>query len=296
MPSRIELELFADEIKNVTCSTTGERWSYIGILAVPSVKKQSLLKRLHHHRELIHYHGELHGKKLTSNDKMRLAKSWLKEVVFKDAIERSVYFSILGINQSNINTDAFGDKEFDNMYNRLFRATIVGLLHIAFDKQALKVVKDIYHDNANIESHEYFSWHVPYHIDRNQPDIAFECQEITFIDSDHRKSQSDNSHLIQLTDLLLAGTSQCLDYTSHQDHKVELGRTMYPLVKRMLRSPWNHKSSYGHSRKFMVSFFPRKKLSHTDLENELYRGSSAYYLDRELVFDEKGHGQENLFS
>lgn len=290
----IEIELYADEIKKSKNLHTNEVWTYICLLAVPTQKKEQLLKKLHDVRQAHNCFSEIHGHDIEQGIKRDTACNWMKDVVCRDRYSKCLYFKIVGINHSKLNEDLFGDQTFDNIYNRFFRTAMLGLLHSSFDRNKLKRVVNVFHDQANIQQHYYFPWHSIFRIDKDQGDIQFTCKDITFISSDHRKSQREESHLIQLADILLTGASQCLDCKSKRPNRIALGKAIYPLLSRMLEKPNNVNSSYGYYKKYSASFFPKKRLSLAELADPSKLTHSGFYVNRKIFHVEEAHGQINM--
>lgn len=293
--SDIKLEVFCDEIKGAQNSETGEIWDYICIVGIPIEKKQELLNKLQTIRNMHKCESEIKSIDLDHSPKRKTAEGWL-DIVLQDQLEKKIYFSILGINRSKLNFSSFGGNNFSPIYNRFFRPTLLGLLKYSFAEYNKVIVKTIYHDKGELEDDEIFPWHVIDKISLSEHKIFFDCKNITFIDSDHRNPQGQHeSHIIQLSDLLVGLTSECLDYTSHKPAKTLLGKKFYPLLERMINHPKNTRSSFGHYRKYLISFFPSEKLTLEEIQNHFRRAQSGFTTGRSMSLSEKATGQLNLF-
>jgi hypothetical protein len=291
--NNIEIEIFADEIKPFT-NKTGEEWLYIGILIVPIQKKSSLLDRLNIARSEEQCNSEIKSTDLDHSYKRKLAQKWVG-VILEDKNYMSIYSNVLGINLSNLNKGAFGNKEFESIYNRFFRTCLLSAIKRCFPEQKVNVL-NVFHDEGDQSHHAYFPWHSIYFIEKHEEEINFSSKRVVFINSDHRENNGCNeSHLIQLIDLIMGISSHCLDSVSSKKSKDDVARFYMPLLERMMNKPDNKNSRYGYSNKYLISFFPNKKLTDEQLQNSLARVTAGFYHQRPLLLLEKISGQETLF-
>jgi hypothetical protein len=186
----MDLYVFADERKRVL-----ERWDYLAIAAVPYAHGRGLYEDLQRERKRAGFHGEmkfarLHKKGIGS--RVDTAKGWLRLVV-DDArcANRRLFISITGIDNSQLDFHLFGPNgsptaSYANVYNRFFRASLLGLLNYCFPSQAISV-RDVFHDSeGNLQNHKYFEWRVIQEISRREPRISFQKDKVTFVRSDPR--------------------------------------------------------------------------------------------------------------
>jgi hypothetical protein len=286
----IEIEIYADEIKPFTTTETSERWAYIGILVIPYEKKDELLASLLSKRRENGCDSEIKSNDLDHGPKHKLADAWL-DILLSDQQERRIFFNILGINLSNLNYSAFGGSDFPTIYNRFFRTCVLGALASFFPTYNI-VVRNVYHDAGDIQQHKLFPWHTISQLADRSDEVIFSCSEIQFIESDHREPNGcPESHLIQFIDLISGLLSQCLDCTSRKASRIKVSGRLHQLLHRMMHAPNNRNSSYGHCRKYTISFFPSRKLSDTQMFNSIARASSGFYQERRIVQQDRESGQ-----
>lgn len=288
-----EVEIFADEIKNIT-NRLGETWLYLAIIIVPKRKKEQLLNRLLDARKRIPCESEIHCTELDKSTKRKLAEKWV-DIVLSDKDERSLYFDILGLNLSKLHRRTFGQDKFGNIYNRFFRSCILHGISTCFPNRNLTVL-NVFHDKGDQSKHEYFPWHCIYSIEEQFKRIHFAKRQIEFINSDHREVDGGiDSHFIQLVDLLVGLSSHCLDFVSTNKSRTKIAQKFLPLLERMMKNPMNVNSSYGHARKYLISFFPKKQLSARQLLDPFEKHLSGFYRTRPLLIRDDLSNQQLLF-
>lgn len=186
------------------------------------------------------------------------------------------------------------------IYNRFFRSAILFTLKKYFGSNERVRVTYVFHDRGDMEYDEIFDWHTIWKIETSEEDILFKEAKIHFLDSDHRKEKifPDDSHLIQLMDLILGSTRQCLDYTSEREGIIKTASVLYPLTERLADSSRcnNPNSRYRYHNRCCLSFFPLKKLTPSGLDNHFERVASSFFVDRELLLLQGVTGQKTLFS
>jgi len=300
----IRIRLYADEIKAYR-NVQGHQWMYIGLLAIPEGKYPDALEALLHDRERSGYPREVHFTKLRNksdanayNEKTLLAKHWVERVLNDD--QKTFHFHLLGLNLDRLENFAFGTgrEQRRNIYNRFFRASVKGTLKYFFGNHV--VVAGLFHDQSNFLEHDdLFDWHTIWRIQREETGITFGNEDIVFVDSDHQTEPycPDDSHFIQLCDVLLGGLTQCLDARNNKDGCCEIAEILLPLAERLVdpRQARNPNSQYNHARRISMSFFPSKKLGQRQLEDPYLRAQSSFYQTRRLLFGEKQTGQLYLF-
>ncbi len=300
----IRVRLYADEIQKQG-NAAGERWMYIGILAIPERGYGHALSMLAKDREKAHYAREVHFIKLNNasnaachNEKTVLAGRWVQRVLEDDG--KTFHFHLLGLNLSNLQELAFGTgREQDrNVYNRFFRASISYVLKTFFGANNV-VVTHVFHDVSNLQHDDLFDWHAILRIDRAEPGITFLPGNIRFIDSDHRKEPDfpQDSHFIQLCDVLMGGLTQCLDARNTKAGCCEIAEMLLPLAERLTdpKRVNNPNSRYRYVRRLSMSFFPSRKLKLKELEDVYKRGRSGFYINRHLLFKDRQSGQLTLW-
>ena len=127
------------------------------------------------------------------------------------------YFCITGIDNSKIDYHLFGDDpspkgKYANIYNRFFRASLLGLIRYCFPYGPIRI-KNIYHDTeGNLQDHEYFDWHVIRQVSKEEPRVKFDRDRVVFVRSDPRREEAnpDASEMIQFTDLILGTVTHAI--------------------------------------------------------------------------------------
>jgi len=105
--------------------------------------------------------------------------------------------------------------KYANIYNRFFRTTFLSGVKSFFAKYDKVIIKNIFHDSeGNLEQHDYFSWHLPWKIGKEEDKVFFKNGEIIFINSNSKKEfkYKKFSNFIQLIDVIIGSVSYCLDY------------------------------------------------------------------------------------
>jgi hypothetical protein len=203
---------------------------------------------------------------------------------------------------SNLQLVAFGESAARerNIYNRFFRSACIYCLKAFYGDCKSINVKGVFHDKGNLEKDELFDWHTVWRIKQQEENISFDMDRILFVDSNHDKEKlyPEESHLIQMTDLVLGATSQCLDASPNRDGCDEIGCLFLPLVKRLndSRRASNPRSRYNYFKKCSLSFFPSKKLTMAQLDDKWERLTSSFYKDRPLLLKDKISGQKQFWS
>lgn len=300
----VRVRLYADEIQPYR-NASGERWMYIGLLAVPEEKRRQALRGLLEDRVAAGYDREVHFLKLKNashaahhNEKTVLAGHWAQRVMGDDG--KTFHFHLLGLNLRNLQELAFGTgREQDrNIYNRFFRASIAYALKAFFGADNV-VVTHVFHDVSNLQHDDLFDWHAIWRIDRTEPGITFRPDSIRFIDSDHRKEPDfpEDSHFIQLCDVLMGGLTQCLDARNTKAGCCEVTEMLLPLAERLTdpRRVNNPNSRYRYVRRLSMSFFPSRKLKLKEVEDDYERARSSFYIRRRLLFKDQKSGQLSLW-
>lgn len=304
----MEIEIYADETKFT--SSDGKHYMGIGCLFVPISKKIKLAEELSNLRCLNddsdgkwewnfndckiqckeHYHKlnntELHHTDLihsASNPKKKISVRWLNFLMDNNHKNRElIYFKILYLDLDLLDNDFFDNDEI-NAYNRFFRTVVKGSLNY-FWKDSFISIKNIFHDYAdNKRVHDYFPWHLPYKLNKLNSRFSFENENITFLDSNHKKNEDDliyEANLIQFIDLILGAVTQILFRPSKDSVKIEIDNTIFPLVKRLIKAPKNKNSSYHYYRKQDVSIFPKEKIVKiNDLFNNQIKMDGEFHRD-----------------
>lgn len=311
MVQSISLNMYCDEIKPITIKDPidgNQIWAYIGILVVPVNIEQYLIHHLCNLRcgnetnkqgwgkckVKCCYHAkngkEIHYKDSKSADVFHIAKKWINFALHDG---NYTFFYILGLNLTNLDYTCFGShcpsKRFAIIYNRFFRTAMLKSVKSSFNSYDSIIIENIFHDNSEIENHDYFPWHSIYRLEKDDPKISFKTEKIEFIDSDHHISGSYRSHLIQYIDILMGAIFNALHWESKDEKKENLALTIHPLLKRMMRNPNNKNSSFTHYNRKVIDFFPSRRLN----EFSDFPMNGTFYKNREIRIDRKY--QQRLF-
>ncbi len=261
-------------------------WTYIGLLFVPSKRKEKLLTQLKNLRCVEHnkWHDDknrclkncnFHEKNYTeihyrflhrSNARFRIAKRWIKFIINNGIDHGYISFNILGLNLSKMDLDLFGDKKGRHytIYNRFFRSILKGSISYFYPNYEKVKISNIYHDKGGQQNHDYFPWHTMYKLSSSVDNLEFCCDTIEFIDSDHRKSKKAESHLIQLIDLILGATVINFHAQTQNKQQRKIGLIFKPALEIIIDRKKTTRGWYGKyykipkfTRKCAVSFFPK---------------------------------------
>lgn len=295
----MKLDIYSDEIY------IEDKYIGIGCLFVPQNKRVRLYKKLKNLRCLntksskwiwnfgecdntckkerhINNNCEIHHQKISksaSYSRKEISKRWIKLLINNNRTNREmIYFKILYIDLDKLDKSFFGEENVrNNIYNRFYRTTIKGALSYFFENKI--EIENIYHDKADDkEQHDYFPWHIAHSFHNEINRLKIMNKEIVFLDSDHKKYLNENdkimdSHFIQYIDLILGTVSQSLFKLSKDSEKIDLSTIIYPLVGRIIKSPYNYNSSYHYYKKQDISVFPKSEIKFSD---DLYGKLSDY--------------------
>jgi len=320
--NKIELNIYCDEIYEVEDPSDGSKWMYIGALFVPLQYKEELLTILNNCRCIQHnnwHHSEsecsqqcrfhtknnteIHYNELGTDAKFRVAEKWINFIQKKACINhrKILYFNILGLNLTKMDLRQFGtgsDVDY-NLYNRFYRTVLKGGLNYFF-KDFEVVINTIYHDAGNQQSHDLFPWHAISKVCDEIERVNIINDEIQFIDSDHRKSNSEESHLIQLMDIILGATYVCLHGNTNSNKKA-IGFKFKPVMEVLVdrkRNPdgpgWigSYYREFNHfKRAYQVSFFPKREIPRGDIMSCLtiygdkadFNHDNPFYFNRPII-------------
>ncbi|WP_346655672.1 hypothetical protein [Methanosarcina sp. DH1] len=288
--------MYSDEVFNGVDPFDSTNWMYLGALFVPTCYKTEVLKNLNDLRCIKNHNWnlsesdcskgcefhkenntEIHFKEIhRSSARYMIAKNWInffkKEACQKH--RKMLYCNIIGINLSNISYCEFGSggKTELNIYNRFYRTLLIGGLNYFFKEYSSIVVNSIFHDRGSQEYHEFFPWHPIQQTESKIDKLSIYCDEIKFIDSDHRNSKSDESQFIQFIDLILGATFSTIHNSSSNPRKREVCELFKPLLHTLLDREKNtsgqmigdyYKSNYY--RTYQISFFPKNKMTSEEI-------------------------------
>lgn len=286
----MNLIVFADERKNIA-----SQWHYMALVMVPKSRAGSLYADMCQARNDVNYQHEFRFSELNKNGtgtKLDLANKWT-DLILSDGqnSRKNIYFRVIGVNNEKLDFSFFGHGsssigKYANIYNRFFRTALLSGCKYLFPSEPVTIEK-IYHDNeGNLQNHGYFEWHCIQKIARTHKDIAFNCDRVSFVDSDHRKEQRapTASHFIQLCDLIVGFVTYCIHETNLSNKgQFKVAEKMLPLVEAILSEPYDKTSPFGYYRKYDISHFPKSKLRMLDedrIPGEFYKLTCSTFRDR----------------
>lgn len=278
-------EKLSNELSNLRCLNTYSNEWYWDFDECPN-----------HHRCKEEWHNlnnaEIHHKKLSkssSHSLKEISKRWLTFLLRNNKKNKeSIYFYILYVDLNNIDKEFFGSKSIqNNIYTRFYRTVINGGINFFFNKSVK--IEHIYHDEASDKKcHDYFSWVVPHKL--NKLDSINLKKDIEFIDSDHKRSNKcTESQFIQFVDLIMGAVTQNIFPSTNQTRK-DIDSIICPLVKRLMKYPYNKNSSYKYFKKQNISIFPKNQIKYQkDLNGNIFRTPGEFHREIKFRCDEKTH-------
>jgi len=287
----LKINIYADEIQPKECSTTKQKWFYIGIIV------ESLANPLLDDIVAERYCGNidknsayfikndraLHWSEISDADTKNIAERWLKYIMTPDKSRNKFYCYILGINDSLLSKDEFGGKDFTNRYNRFFRSCVLYALKCFFPFRNI-VIENIYHEEGPQSQHEYFPWHIINKFSEKQKNIEFNCSKIEFLPKSHRNDKKSN--IVQLVDLFMGVTTSIIhgvEDSKATEYRKPLMDLAVPLVQRMIDAPKNRNSNFQYANRIMIAFFPKTKSEPGDRQ----RLTQQFFTKRDLVYCNK---------
>ncbi len=311
MEKTIELNLYCDEVKPEEVKDLPfepQRWAYIGMLVVPTDYEPVLLQRLLDLRcgsgvtktwgecdPPCKYHAandkEVHFAELKDGPTFRVAQRWMNFLMEDRAL---THFYVLGIDLGKLDLRCFGEgadhEVFMRIYNRFFRTAVLRAVKSFFHRYDRIVINSVVHDYGDQIHDDYFPWHLVWKVGREDPKVSFACDEITFLDSNHRDSHDPRSNFLQYTDVILGAVHNAIHWSSRQEYKEQLALTMLPLIDRLINAPGNRNSRYAYVGRQRIEFFPRKAFkTESEFERAVQR-MNAFYTKREIRIKRKMQG------
>ncbi len=282
------------------CPYTSHHWHYIGIVIedanktlLPDIIAERFCYNLDKSSPYYNKNNKpVHWADISSADEKNICKRWFQYILNPSKSGVKFYFYLLGLNDSFLNKDEFDtNNNFNSKYNRFFRSSIKYSLKSCFGNSQI-AIKNLYHEQGQQQLHEYFPWHTIHKLQAEEPNFTFERNEIEFLQKDHRIDERSN--IIQLCDCMMGAATNIIhgfDESNRSKYRTELLDIILPLVQRMAREPKNKNSSYSHSNRIMMSFFPKEKTNLDDTR----RFVNQFYNFRRLKYGDDKSGQQSLF-
>ncbi|MEM2002893.1 MAG: hypothetical protein QXT77_09635 [Candidatus Methanomethylicaceae archaeon] len=262
VPKTAHFLVFHDESEPVA----NKGWLLIGLLFVNQDVQARIEKALRCHREQENYFGEIHFCELPKTfggefgAKARVARHWMK--AYQDDLCQEALFTCLAVNRSS---PKFEHKRFTQDYHAYNRFTAMAikagisylLVPLGYDEITLTLISDGKDRKSRPEQGvvDNFEKYIPYRVALDNwlaqqdspryPTVSMKPIQIL---------SSQQSDLLQLTDLLLGATQAALVGLSNRPVKQELGRMVVSWYRDLQKPPWQQQ--YGMHRKFNLWGFP----------------------------------------
>jgi len=267
--------LFDDNVRKTACylvfhdesePIANKDWLLIGLLFVKAEHLRNIENTLKYHRRQENYDGEIHFCKLPKSfdgdfgAKARVARRWMK--AYQDGMSQDALFTCLAVNRASPKFERERFKEDFHAYNRFTAMAIkagVSYLLRPFGYDVIKLT--VFSDGKDRKSRpdqgivDNFENYLPYRVelDNFQKFTTEENYPIAKMQPIHIIS-SDESNLLQLTDLLLGGLQAAMLGISNRPVKRELARMVSSWYQDLQLPP--RKQQYNMHRKFNVWGFP----------------------------------------
>ena len=245
-----------------------------------------------------HYSNQIkiHYQKYDTTNNYNIANRWC-DVILNNITPGRFYMHVLGINLNKLDKSYFKNSGEEtnveeNIYNRFFRTAIIYPLKKYFSDYDIIEVDAVYHDTGDMKHHKYFKYQPLRYIDLNDDKIICNCNEITFLETNHTNCLEDNNTMLQFIDLFLGANFNMLHNSSSQKNKVAIAKKLFPITDRFINNPNNVNSRYYNI--YSLSFFPRKKITSdaSEFEKEIIKKDN-FYTKREMKL--QMNGQLSLF-
>lgn len=312
---KINVSIFCDEIKNEKLDNgllgEKENWDYIGICIVPTNNIPELSKQLNdlrcdaqkkytqcNNNCPYHYKNQIkiHYQEYDNTNNFKIANRWC-DVILNNFRPSKFYMHILGINLNKLDKSYFkktGEETNidENIYNRFFRTAIIYPLKKFFSNYDVIEIDAVYHDISDMKHHKYFKYQPLKYININENKIICNCNEITFLETNHINCLENNNVILQFIDLFLGANFNMLHNSSKQKNKVAIAKKIFPITNRCINNPDNKNSRYYNV--YSLSFFPKKKLisNISEFEKEIIKKDN-FYTKREMKL--QMNGQLSIF-
>ncbi|MGE3413592.1 MAG: hypothetical protein AB7L91_15350 [Dehalococcoidia bacterium] len=275
--------VFADEAKpDKRCP-----WLYMGVTLVRECEVPAVVDAL---QERCGDHDrEMHFREITTATKRDVAEEWIELALF----DQRIRFAALAVRTDLLQSTAFGaagPQLQRRIHTRFLRPTIASSAKSFFGAGVR--LGSIVHDFADdLDGDLSFKERSPDRIQRLH-DIPVVRPSIFLVGSDHTVAgdQWRSARLLQLTDILLGATRQCMEDTSSKTHINRVAARWLPVVERLTdpRRRENRDSRYRHVGRVDVSFFPSCRLEMAELSDPLLRARSKIFRDREPAMSRRG--------
>lgn len=282
------------------------QWLYHGFLFVPTGNEDLIVDRIVRERDASTWEKEIHFSKL-QNTKTMVDLAMRLTDAFCNYFRDISYFYLMGIDYQNLAKELWVDRKTrdQRIYNRFFQIGLYSAIKWFFlfkDSDVERVTIQTIYSDAKSRTVDDLFHSMPISdtsfkaVIKDEP-IVFMDKRIVEVDSDHERETKyiQQSHIIQLADLLVGAFGQALDATSQQEGKCKvadvLTRHGLPGILMKYCEPYYSSPYY---KKVNVSFFPREQLTKEEIISEqVFKRVRQFYNSREVKF--LNREQERLF-
>jgi hypothetical protein len=278
------------------------KWLYHSFLFIPVNAIDEVSGLLIGKRGESGWHREIHFVDLRDTQTAnKLALGWLN--LFGGQLHQKLYFYLLGVNYHNLEKKVWANRTTRNfkIYNRFFQIGLYGAIKWFFLNPRSgfgKVTIDkLFSDSKSRTTQDKFHTQPIEEVEAKAlykgENIVFSCNRIVEIDSDHEKESNYSvaSHLIQFVDIVSGSFSQLFDATSSHEGKCECGKKLLSCgLPNDLMGYDSKQFQSPYYKRYAVSFFPKAKLS----ETEIMSGECAknlFYYSRALASANENQGE-----
>lgn len=265
MPKKAHFLVFHDESEPVP----NKGWLLIGLLFIRQNDQDYVESVLRYHRQRENYWGEIHFCDLPKSfdgaygAKARVARRWMR--TYQDELCQHVFFTCLAVNRAS---PKFEHKRFAHDYHAYNRFTAMAikagvsylLAPLGYDEIILTLVSDEKDRKSRPEQGfvDNFEEYVPYRVELDSRSTQRDNPQYRAVSMKSIQTfPSQQSDLLQLTDLLLGAIQAALIGLSTRPVKRELGRMVVSWYRDLQKPPWQQK--YQMHRKFDFWGFPDEK-------------------------------------
>jgi len=272
----MQLSMFGDDIRkqahyfvfhDESEPVANKGWLLIGLLFVKEDNLSNIESILNHYRLQESYNSEIHFCELPKSfggefgAKARVARRWMK--AYQDGMSQDALFTCLAVNRASPKFEHKRFQEDFHAYNRFtamaIKAGVSWLLQpYDYDIVELTLVSDGKDRKSRPEQRivDNFEDYLPYRVEldnamtqsragRRYPTVKMRPIQVI---------SSDQSDLLQLTDLLLGSLQAAIVGVSKRPTKIELASMVSSWYQDLQLPPWKQK--YRMQRKFSIWGFP----------------------------------------
>lgn len=293
------VNIYADEIQSKISPIDHDEWHYIGLVVedlndplLQEIINERFCGNLDKKSAYFEKNNKIvHWSDMRNADQKNICKRWFEYILNPSKSQKKFYSYILGINDSKLTRKEFdSNDEFNSKYNRFFRSAVLYALKAFFSGKKV-IVNNIFHEVGQQQNNQYFPWHCMYKL-KDEENISFECDNITFLNKDHKNDEKSN--LIQLCDCVLGVSTSIIhgiEKSNKSNYREELADLYLPLLQRIVNKSENRNSLYRYYNRIVIRFFPKEKTELGDPK----RHANQFYSQRSLSYCEQKSGQLPLF-